>query len=560
MGIKIRISGNEIEARDYTVQESGTPLAAGDSRGGTGVISFSIPRPDPDRLHDSTRPIAKLLSIGMSALYGEKVEIVDSRRGFTIGTINGISENAGDGTYDISCDTRLFDLNIYNVQTKPFVGTLRAAFEYYLGLAGVKTDTFIEPTLGARQVAYPGWSGELWYHLKQMAVAQDADIALVSGIILMRPIRAREARFNRATTMGRQLGSSNLARAIEVYKYNNRPINGEMVWPPDDLTSEGQIFTVNAGESSEYALDFNASLSLIEQPRPQDWVGMYDIYSSVYSIISNDGIKVQAAQWTKFGGSVRVILNEDTRSARLIIRGARGMMLDGKEVTSFSLADFTDGDNGRRATLRILGTGVAFYKEKVTISTSVPASRTENEIGITIDNPFITSSNEMYRAGTRAAKSFAGLTPTLSADVVSVNKMGDSGIATYPTYGEVQASLKTTLGAAVKYSGVQTYYVTTNALGTYAKVKNYWFSTVRDDFTNQVFGNVAGARIFDKGSRRWYRVRDVTITDQNISVQADDDLTHADAKKYYATRKYSGVQAVFNGLSYQQAQWAGLYG
>ena len=66
MGIKIRIRGNEIEARDYTVQESGTPLAAGDSRGGTGVISFSIPRPDPDHLHDSTRPIAKLLSIGMS--------------------------------------------------------------------------------------------------------------------------------------------------------------------------------------------------------------------------------------------------------------------------------------------------------------------------------------------------------------------------------------------------------------------------------------------------------------------------------------------------------------
>lgn len=361
------------------------------------------------------------------------------------------------------------------------------------------------------------------------------------------------------------MSSASLARSIEIYQYNNREITNEMVWPPDQLSSEGQIFSVNAGESSEYAIEFNASLTSVVQPTPQDWVGPTDMFSSVYSVMSNDGVRISADEWKKWGGSVQVILNKDTTSARLILRGPKGLITQASEegepktAASFQIADFADGDNARRATLRILGTGVAFNKQKITIPTSVPDSRTETQVGTTIDNPYIGSVNEVYRAGVRAAKMYSGLLPELRADVISVNRRGDSGIATLFTYADVEVELKTTLGAAATYAMVENYY-TSNNYNTYRQVEKFWKDKVANDFVNQVFGNVAGARVYDQQTRRYYRVRDVTITPDSVRISADDDLVYADAQKRYGTRKYSEVETIFTGKSYQQAQWAGLYG
>ncbi len=122
-------------------------------------------------------------------------------------------------------------LNVYGIQAQPFVGTLRAAFEYYLSLAGLTTDLFVDDSIGSRPVVFPGWSGELWYYLKLMAAAQDCDVSLVSGIILLRPIRSRIATQDRDTDRGVSSGSTTLAQAVEVYQYDNRAITNELVYP-----------------------------------------------------------------------------------------------------------------------------------------------------------------------------------------------------------------------------------------------------------------------------------------------------------------------------------------
>lgn len=568
MGIVIKLGGKEIEALDYSVRESASPLTAGDSRGGVGSITFTIPAIDPEMPTRAGSVLAKLKTVGAVALVGEEVELVDERRGYTVGTITDISQSASNGTYSITCATRLRSLNIYNVQAQPFVGTLRGAFEYYLSLAGATTGVTISSTaLANRQVAYPGWKGELWHNLKMMAAAQDADIALVSGIILMRPIRERTARFNRAVGVSRELGGGNIALAVEVYQYNNRSINGEMVWPTDDLGTTGQIFSVNAGEVTEYALSLSASLTSIVQPTPQNWVAPYEMYASVYSVMTNDGQKVPAATWTLHGGSVRVILNEDTMSARLIIRGPKGLTVPNpnsdtgevKEATSFTLAEFGDGEQARRASLRLIGSGVAFSKEKITIPTGVSPSRTENAIGMTVDNPFLSTANEVYRAGTRAALEYSGLAPSLSVEVISVNRKGDSGNVSTLTYGEVEAYAKAQWGNAVTYSDAAAGFA---GMGhtTYGAVDTFVRSLSPNQFENQVFGNVAGARVFDKETRRWYRVRDASISDNIISASAENDNTYGDVQAHYGTRTYAQVDAIFAGMTYEEALWAGLYG
>lgn len=560
MGFKLTLTNGStkipLETTDYSVSESATPLAAGDSSGSVGRITFSLPKPDPD-VSPATAPLVKY---GSWWLVGKQIEITDNRRGYTLGRVTKVEESYDGWQINVTADTRLGDLNIYNIQAKPYVGTLQGAFNYYLGLAGVTTGTFIDEALATRPVAYPGFSGELWYRLKQLATAQAADISLVSGLIFLRPVRNHEAPLAHATAITRSAGEQSLAQSIDIWLYNNRSISSELVWPGPEPELESQVFTVQAGEVTEFALEFSASLTTLAQPTPQDWVAPGEASASVYSILSNDGDRVPAWKWSKHGGSVKVILNPDTVTARLIITGPRGLRNGQEYPTSFTLADFADGDtSARRSTLRIVGSGVAYYKERLNIMTGVPASRTETVVGATIDNLFISTHDEAYRAGVRAAMEYSGMSPSLGGSVISINRLGESGEVTMPTYAEVEADLKAQIGAAATYANVETYYTVTLNLDTYDDVEEYLYDKVRNKFENQAYGNVAGARVYDKKSRQWYRIRNAQFGEESISIEGEYDTLHADWQKTYGSNTYGNLETVvFAGLTYQQAQWIGV--
>lgn len=513
MGIKIRLDGKEVEVIDYSVEEDSTPLTAGDSSGGVGSISITIPPIDADMPLRPGSRLAKVATFGPAILKGMPVELVDDRRGGTIGdVVDARRTNAG---FQLTCETRLQSLSIYSVQTQPFAGTLEGAFQYYLGVAGADVDVVIEdPSLASRIVAYQGWSGELWYNLKQMSIAQGAEIALVGNTILMRLVRKNSATLSRVTDSSVSLGTGNLAQSIEIYQYNNVQIVNKLVWPAGSLGEESQIFSVNAGETVEFAITFSASLTSVVQPVAVDWVAPYESSASVYSILASNGQRITADAWSLNGGKLQVILNEDTKSARLIIRGPRVLAVpdpssDDNElraVTTFYIADFADGQQGdaaRRSSLRILGTGVAFTKEKLTIPTGVAAGKTENKVGVTIDNPYISGAEEAYRAGSRAAVQYSGLAPTISAQLPA------------------------------------------------SPLKNPAIPA---------FGNVAGSRVYDKETHRWYRIRSATYSTDSISVEADNDLLVADAQAHYGSRTYAEVETIFSGMTYEEVALVGLYG
>jgi len=142
--------------------------------------------------------------------------------------------------------------------------------------------------------------------------------------------------------------------------------------------------------------------------------------------------------------------------------------------------------------------------------------------------------------------------------VTAVNRRGDTGIATYPTYDQVQASLTTLIGGAPTYAQVQTFYVTTSSLATYNAVLNYWFDTVRNEYSNQVFGNVQGARIWDRKRRRWFRIRSATISPSGIQIgSADDDHLNGDVELAYTGITYGTVQTARGMMTYQQDRLVG---
>lgn len=560
MGIRLEVGTYVFEASDYSVEEAATPLAAGDSSGSVGSISFSIPQPDPDLPRTLDTGWKAVNDFGPDILIDKTVRLKDSRKGFTLGVVNGVSRSDDNGTLTFSCSSRMGLLNVYGIQAQPFIGTLKDAFEYYLSLANITTDIFVDDSIADREIVFPGWTGELWYYLKQMAAAQDCDISLVSGVILLRPIRVRVASRGRDINRNRELSAPSLAQSVEVYQYSNRAITDELVYPAGGWTPEVDVLNVNAGETSEYTLELSASVSSIEQPTMQTFVAEEEDSNSVYTIVADDGLPVSPALWASYGGSLSISINPDTTSLKVVLVGPRGLPTSmGTEATIFSVALGSDLTGSRYSTLRILGTGVAYNKVKKRIRTGVPASRTATEVGVTIDNPFISTVNDLYRAGTRAAKRFSGQVPGLSGTVIAINRLGDSGSATYPTYGEVQTSLYTALGTP-SYADVKTHYNTTLGLNTYAEVRTYWFDFVRDDFSNQVFGNINGARIFDKKSRRWYRIRTGTATAENIQFTAEDDLTHGDMEGFHASRTYGDVELVLSGLTYKQATLVGMYG
>lgn len=559
-GLPFSVSG-PLEIADYSVSEDATPLAAGDSTGSVGTFTLSIPRPDP-----SAAPVVSVIHAstllapgGESFFIGSKVTLSDSRKGFTLGTVNAASSSDDGGMIEMSGTTRLGQLNVYGIQAQPFIGTLRDAFTYYVGLAGIDTDISVDPGIETRPVVFPGWHGELWYYLKQMAAAQDCDISLVSGVILLRPIRTRIAAPNRDTLRSRALGGGSLAQAVEVYRYDNRAITNELVYPPGGWVPEVQVLNVNAGEEEEYTLELSSSLSSIQAPTMETFVPQDYDESSVYTIVANDGLPVDPGLWSDFGGSLTVEIAPDTTHLIVRLRGAVGVPLaSGEEAASnFSVALGSDFTGNRYSTLRIVGTGVAFNKQKVRIRTGVPASRTATDIGVTIDNPFISTVNDLYRAGVRAAKEFTGASYSLTGSVISVNRRGDTGQVSIPTYGQIHEELENTLGSGFTYDDLETHY-TSEGLLTYRQIRQFWIDFFADPDVDQVFGNVQGARVYDRRSRRWYRVRQGRLVPGGISFEsAEDDIIWRDIQDKWAGKTYGWVQARLGFYTYQQVELLG---
>lgn len=554
IGTRISVAGYDYNVDDYTVTESGSPLAITDSSGGVGEMSFSLPLPDP--YHDRARSDDPLRVFGPMWLIDQPVTILDSRNGLTLGQITSISISQDSTGVSVSGYTRLDILNAYNVQAGPFVGTLGGLAGYYFGLVGITTDWQVDASIASRAVAVPGWTGELWYYLKQLMAAQGCEIALVSGVILIRPLRTRIAERNRAVSLSNGVGAGSLAQSVEVYWYRSEEITDELVYPPGGWTPETPVLNVNAGETAEYTLELSSSVSSIQAPTHETYVSDDYEASSVYTVVADDGFVVSEAQWSDQGGSVTITVNPDTKTLKVVLVGANEVpVATGGYSKAFSLALASDTSGSRYSTLRIVGTGVRYVREKKVFRTGVPASKTATEVGVTIDNPFINDLNTAYNAGVRAASQFSGTQLTLSGTVTAINRRGDSGVADYPTYAEVQEALEAELGTP-SYSDVQTWY-TGSGYTSYALVLDYWFDLVASMFENQTFGNVGGARIFDPLTGRYYRIRQATVTPTTITIQsADDDLTFEDVQNHRAGKTYADVQAERNAMTYTQDRLA----
>lgn len=533
MGVRLKIGDAIYEAEGYTVQEDSTPLSSQDSSGSVGTFSFSLPK-TPDM-----KPWM---------LTGKDVSLVDTRRGTTVGYVSSVKDDDLN-VIELECLSRLGRLNIYNVQAQPFQGSLRDAFAYYLDLADQDFDLLVDPQIANRPVVFQGWSGELWLSLKLMAAAQNCELALVSNVVLLRPLRTREAVDYRNITRGRTYGAGQLAKSVEIYYYNNEPITGKLVYPPGGWSNDVEIITVGAGETIDYPIELSASVTWVAQPEIRTFVAPEFDTASVFTVSGDDGLPINAAQWNDFGGRLSVTINPDTTSLTVHVTApTRLFNKDATEILTYQLA-LASGNSSRYSTLRIVGTGVAFDKQLIKVRTLVPDKLTGTDVGITIDNPFLSTLNDAYNAGARAAKLYAGHEMQLTGELTTINQLGDNGSAAYPKYSYDQAQHQ-----GKTYAQVQA----TNATKTYADIQQAYFDVVRNDFDNQVFGNANGVRVWDRVSRKYYRVRSASIGPDSVSFDAEDDVTNDDHQNALQGKTYAQVQAAVSGLTYAERDRIGI--
>lgn len=545
MGLKVDIAGSTVLQEAYSISESATPLAGGDSSGAIGTISLKsahMPR-----------------SGGIGSIHLDKqLDVIDTARGITSGQVNRLVRLNESGLWDVSADSRLGAFMI-DVQVSPFTGTLGNAFKGYAGYANITSNITIDAALTNIPVSFPGFSGNLWQRMKEMAVGYGAEINLVSGVVVLRKVRQFLAITDRESASNVTYDATQKAHQQEVIWYKTARYSTGLIYPPGGWVPETRVLSVNAGEDAEHILETDSSITSIQAPTMLTSVAPGYSASSVYTIVGDDNLPIQPAQWRDYGGTLSVSIEPDTRRLRVKMRGASGLVkIDGTPMRNFRVALTAGTNDSTYSTLRIVGDSVRLEQRSIIIPTGIPyptnldgSIATERIVNApTIDSEFINTMDAACSAGVRGAGRYSGKMATLSATVSALNRRGKAGTAVYPTWQFAQDYF--TPGTYAQFNAA-------NASRNYVQLRDYLRSLVDVGIDNQLFGNAPGARFWDRRSRLWFRIRDATTAWDSTAISADIDTTWGDYKVSAGARTYGQIKATYPaGATYRDVAIGGL--
>lgn len=482
-----RFAGLKSNITSYSQTEEATPLAAGDSSGGVGTLQFgAIETPESPWLQ------------------GAHIDLRDTGNGLTRGIVRNISST--DGPLSVNADS-IISLSNVTRYIAPFDGTLGDAFEYYLSLVDITTDFLVDISIASRPVVFPGGNSDVWLWLKQMCVAQQVEIALVYGNIVLRPARANTSNIVRATTLGWAIDSRSAARTVEVNYYNSAHVTDAIVYPVPSQP-DPSILQVDANEElAPVIITLDTHLSSVNQPTqvtaisPNPYTGT----TGQYVVVGNDGLPIPPAQWTANGGSLTVEIGEQPNQLIIRLKGSSDT-----QYAPFRIAE-SSGDSTFYSALYITGDGTQTTKDSIILHTGASEGTTQQLVGVTVDNPLISTRSQAATAGLLAVNMYAGTKLTMSGTAVRVNRAGSGGQYAGPTIALFNAN---TTGDRPAISDFNTYWTGK----TFSEFNDYYNSLVTSNYDNQQFGNAAGSRIRYRDA--YYRMTSATITQEALTNMA----------------------------------------
>lgn len=404
---EIRSHVIDIPLSDYTINQDSTPTDSTDTSGSVGEFT-AVGRP-PEQSPITT-------TFGAQWLKGREVLISTSHNTMT-GEIRDVTDH--NGTVTMAGTTLMSRLQAYNVQALPYQGSLLGLIQNYLRLSpGSPLVAVGHPDLIGRRIVAPGWQGELWFHLKQLCAAEKITLRIEGFKVFVEPIDRATVSVNTTLDVRTQDSSTTVATHVEVTHRNNRWVTDHLVWPHGGWGEGTPILSVNPGEFVVQELPLQTSLESFITPRQVDYVAKGEMRDSVFTVVGDDGLTVTADEFHRHGGYIRFSLDQSRQKILVFMQGPTGVTRpDGETVNTFSMASRFGDSADRYSTLRILGTGVTWDEHVVRFPTGAGKNQAQTEVGVSIDNIFLTSMRQVVEAGTTAARKHAGYNPTMSLQV-----------------------------------------------------------------------------------------------------------------------------------------------
>lgn len=385
MGAVVKIGGvTKWDAFGVNVLHDITPLDPSDTFGGIGRVEFTI-----DAEGDA------------KALLGKGFELVDAVRGSVSGTV--VALRGDHAKVIVQANPRMVAL-VADRTAAPHVGTLETYLTYLFGLCGIDTGIDIDPAVADYDVVAIGFRDDVWGQLKKFCAAYQVEIALVGGNVTVRPPRQVRVTTRDRSGFAWALDQSRLAKTVEAWFYPVQAVTDALVLGVGDIHP---VANIAAGEVHEFDISLPFSLSSVDQPVASSSVAYDDAASSTYSVLDAFDEPVPPSKWAAGGGRVTVRIADDTRGLRVTVVGSNETVGAPYRLTGVTNMGV------EYSTLRVVGSGVAFGREKYSLS-ACDDSRATIEVGAEVDNQYLTSWGHAHLALLPAVRRHGGGLKTIT--------------------------------------------------------------------------------------------------------------------------------------------------
>lgn len=522
-------AGSIADIENFSAEEDATPVHWADLGGGVGTLSFEVQNLDG---HD-----------GSILLNGQLFELFDPFAGTQRGYIEDLTVR--DGALSVRASSAAVALVALR-SAAAYGGTLGGALTYYLALCDVTTGFTIDPAIAALPVSLPSWNERVWDQLRKLGVIYRFEIATVAGTIVFRRLRQRTLEMRKSTEISTSVGMSNAVRSVECFYYSNVWKSEGQAYPDPNLPyGERTVISVQAGETLITNIPVNVWLTEVEQPvHGGNLMWDHQPTRSIYSVVDRDGQPVTAQQWKDMGGSVSFAIGEDGRSVDVTVVGGIS-----SERGPYRLAASSRDRTYQYGSLFIMGRGTFFLKRSMNGLTGAGENANPTDEVFVIDDPLISTPQQAAEVLTGATQRMAGMAQTITVNSTVVNRRGDTGVLIYPTFDDF---------AGASPSG-QTFdgWATAYANKTFNQFDAAQADLVKDDFANQAFGGIAGARVLYGDA--YYRVLSGTINPEGFSWTGEFDTLHSDFDAVWAGATFSQFESQWSGFSFEQFELSPLH-
>jgi DNA-binding beta-propeller fold protein YncE len=273
-------------------------------------------------------------------------------------------------------------------------------------------------------VVVPGWSGNVWKHLKDAASAYHVEIGVVDDTVTVRDVGSvlLDTANIEADSARLSLNSTATGLSINIKNYNAEVGSGIVY----DADSTGKIFQINSGQTVTETISGTNFPTQLNTPTQ---TATSPVSAGQYMVVGSDNLVVSTTNWLNAGGSITVAINDAIPGGIDVTIIGPGGAIGG--ISTFYIGRY-DGTSIVPA-FSITGGGVFSTPVVLNILSGADETKTSELVAVDIDNVFIDTPGRAYDAGAWALFDASGPAITLKMNIPT-SVVGGFGLAQGSTF------------------------------------------------------------------------------------------------------------------------------